>query len=189
MGLKEEEREKIQINIYLNEYQACHRNRDNYASIRWSVGSIFIAGSLTLVGLSFPLIQKAELLALMVISFLLMVVWFLYNQKLTKYTLLSIFRMHEIEQELRNMGYKIRLHKSIFKPPEIRGTHINFILCSTVILAWYFRFILYLLNQLVWNWMSFGIGTFITLAFLAYLKNWIERSSLNIGDRIQEVLT
>ena len=47
------EKEKKKIDVLLAEYQACHRNRDHYDSVRWTIGSIFIATSLTLFGISF----------------------------------------------------------------------------------------------------------------------------------------
>jgi hypothetical protein len=42
-----------EVDILLAEYQAAHMNRDHYDSVRWTMGSIFIVGSLTLFGISF----------------------------------------------------------------------------------------------------------------------------------------
>jgi len=41
------------ISILLNEYQACHRQRNHYASIRWTIGSLFLAASFVLYATSF----------------------------------------------------------------------------------------------------------------------------------------
>ena len=47
------EMEKERIDVLLAEYQASHRNRNHYDSVRWTIGSILMAASLTLFGISF----------------------------------------------------------------------------------------------------------------------------------------
>jgi hypothetical protein len=44
-----------EVDVLIGEYQACHRNRNHYDSVGWTIGSIFIAVSLALIGFSFTL--------------------------------------------------------------------------------------------------------------------------------------
>jgi hypothetical protein len=41
------------IDVLLEEYQACQNTRNHYDNIRWTIGSIFIAISLAIFGISF----------------------------------------------------------------------------------------------------------------------------------------
>lgn len=122
---KDENREfrSNKIQVLLNEYQACHRNRNHYGSVRWTRGSILIATSLGLLGFSFWSevkgdIWKINFMALF--SILLFLLWYLYNQYVNPFIMLSILRMHEIELALYKMGFNIKLHKSIYKETKDR---------------------------------------------------------------------
>ena len=106
---------KIQVNILLNEYQACHRNRNHYDSVRWTIGSIFIGASLALFGLSLTMHIVVVLLAF-VFSIGLVIIWYLYSSHVNPYIMRAMVRMHEIEKKLRDLNFEIKLHKSILDP-------------------------------------------------------------------------
>jgi glucose uptake protein GlcU len=50
-----------EVDVSIGEYQACHRNRNHYDSVEWTIGSIFIAVSLALIGFSFTLEFSREI--------------------------------------------------------------------------------------------------------------------------------
>ena len=146
MKINEKDRSRAQdrIEILLNEYRACHMNRDNYTRIRWSVGSIFLAASIALIGISISQgekIRDIEIISLMIISVFLFLVWHIYNNRiLSIYTMMSIRRMHQIERQLRIM----RLHRDIYafqkKNTKWKGQYIVLLFWGTLYFSWIFRF-------------------------------------------------
>lgn len=143
---------KLLVEALLAEYQACHMNRDHYDSVRWTIGSIFIAASLTLFGISFlePIVHNRPAVVVMAaFSLFLFAVWYAYNQHVNPYVKTSLRRLREIESELKNMGLVSqgvsipRLHTLIRKAaPEGRGIWIVRALAAMLILAWVLRFAL-----------------------------------------------
>ncbi len=92
-----------ELDILLAEYQAAHVNRDHYDSIRWIIGSIFIAASFTVLGISFvePATRTPRHgLLLLIVSGGIFLVWLLYNWQIEPYNKLSIYRLQTIEKEL-----------------------------------------------------------------------------------------
>jgi len=173
------EEEKIQIDIYLNEYQACHRNRNHYDSVRWSIGSIFIAASFTVFGFSLGQNDISVAFSLILLSLFSFFTWYVYFQHVNPFVMASIVRMQEIEKELRNMGYKINLHNSIRNlKRELRGIWITFCLLLFMSFAWIYK-ILLLFN--IFNFIYFFIFIIIS-GFIIYIfhfrifkcKNWVE---------------
>jgi hypothetical protein len=53
-------RENKEIDVFLNEYQAPHHNRNHYDSLHWTIGSIFKAASFALFDFSFREIGKDD---------------------------------------------------------------------------------------------------------------------------------
>ncbi len=137
--------EDRRIDVLLNEYQAGHRNRNHYDSVRWTVGSILIATSFALLGLSFQEKIYEEFWAVNFMAFFsiwLFLLWYIYNQYVNPYIMGSILRMHEIEQELRDGNFDIRLHKSIFKETSqrrLKATYITSFEFGLVFVAWILR--------------------------------------------------
>lgn len=143
------DREKAEIDILLAEYQACHTNRNHYDNLRWTIGSIFIASSLALFGISFMNEVRLPIEVIMMASFslLLIVIWYGYNQHVNPYVLASIKRLHEIELELYKMCFDMKLHKSVWEREKKelikpRGAWITYFLFLIVLGAWFLRLIL-----------------------------------------------
>ena len=132
-----------QIDIWLTEYRACHLNRNHYENVRWIMGSIFIVTSITLLGISFwkEIINNiSEVSLLAIFSLSLMSIWMLYTLYLRLFIRESLCRMREIEKELRNIGYDIKLHTSIHAHrPCGRARWITCSLFIIVFIAWLFR--------------------------------------------------
>ncbi|MEM3448093.1 MAG: hypothetical protein QXP38_04320 [Nitrososphaerota archaeon] len=120
------------ISVLLAEYQAAHMNRDHYDSMRWTIGSIFIASSLTLLGISFlePVAHyHLQVLAITSFSCALFFVWLAYSQHVEPWVKASLKRLYEIEEELKVLGFDMRLHHSIREKRQIRGRWIrNFLI-------------------------------------------------------------
>ena len=78
-----------------------------------------------------------------VFSILLFMSWYLYNQYVNPYVMISILRTHEIEQELRNY-YDIKLHKSIYEGTldRFRAIYITAFEFILVFVAWIVRNVL-----------------------------------------------
>lgn len=182
----------IYIHILLNEYQACHRQRNHYASIRWTIGSLFLAASIVLYATSFEadlIDKKCEVLILGLFSFALIIIWYLYNQHVNPWVLASIVRSHQIEQELRNMGGNIQLHKFTHDmEPEmsrikLRGIYITLSFLVIVIVSWFFRFYLLFKNLFV--------PLAVTCVIVLYIVYWIHTKKFNIynlGEEVEKIL-
>jgi len=83
-------------------------NRDHYDSVRWTIGSIFIVGSLTLFGISFvePVVRMPLQVALLAgVSVILFGVFAAYHLHVEPYVKMSIRRLQMIEKELQTQGY------------------------------------------------------------------------------------
>ncbi len=191
MPLNKEELEKKKIDVLLAEYQACHRNRNHYDSVCWTIGSIFIAISLTLFGISF--IEEVrngfwEVLLIGVLSVLLMLIWYAYSQHVNMYVLESILRLHEIEHELRGMGFNIKLHEAIYKRAQhqVRGAWITFILLAVVLGAWFLR-MSFLSKEFCWKIVPVILCAIALLVF--YIIHWYSRwgSRKDVRDDIASV--
>lgn len=156
--MKSDEKQNKKIESLLTEYRACHLNRSHYSSVRWSIGSIFIVGSLTLIGFSLTItkiLTLEELIGMAIVSLLSTLVWYIYNRIITQYVLLSIKRMHQIEQKLQKKNFDIRLHTSIYeftKNNTLKGRHVAILYWGVVYGAWLIRFLLYILHNFGWNW-------------------------------------
>ena len=174
------------IEVLLSEYHACHRTRDAYAKIRWSVGSIILATSLGLVGISFSFEKFSILIGMAISSLAFLLIWILYNQNISIYTMASIFRMHEIEVELRKQ-FDVKLHKSIHETPKRRGLHTTILFYGTVFLAWGIRFIIFgLTAQSLWYFYPISIILiFIPLIVVIW---WLKRSFPNYVLMINNLL-
>jgi hypothetical protein len=94
------------IDALLAEYNACHKTRDHYELIQWSIGSIFIASALLLLGVSFqiPKVDANGVVFMGVVSMVLVTVWFAYHQHVDPYVQDSIDQALRIEQYLHTYG-------------------------------------------------------------------------------------
>lgn len=137
------DREKKKIDALLVEYQACHRNRNHYDSVRWTIGSIFIATSLALFGISFLKEVRERFIEVILIttfSLLLMIIWYAYSAHVNPYVMASTLRFHEIELELEKWDFDVTLHYSVWKIKQmIRGVWITYFLFLVVLSAWFLR--------------------------------------------------
>lgn len=188
--------EKLQIDIFLNEYQACHQTRNHYDSVRWTIGSIFIGASLALFGLSLDKPLVAVLLAFF-FSFFLIIVWYLYAHHVNPYVMASIIRSHEIEKALRNMKFRIELHNSIHRTDDeilnLKGTIITFALFSLVIVIWFFRIALSVYDFfkgfnrhfLFWACILILVYALFLIVFWGLHEKF---NPINLGERIKEIL-
>jgi hypothetical protein len=156
----------LRVQVLLDEYQACHSNRNHYDIVRWAIGSIFIGTSLTIFGLTL-----AKHIAVVFIAFcfslILIIFWYLYSQHVNPYVMRSIVRMHNIESMLRS-DYHIELHNSILHPfPKeysIGGTRITFWLFCSVIGMWFVS-----LTLSLYRFLNNNInGTFLFLASILF---------------------
>jgi hypothetical protein len=136
------DREKLQIEILLQEYASSHDTRNHYDNVQWIIGSIFIGASLTLFGLSLNT-GLVEVILSFLFSLSSILIWFLYTSHVNNYITASIIRCHEIEDYLRKeYAFEIKLHKSIWKMeyfPKIRGITITFSLISLITFFWLLR--------------------------------------------------
>jgi hypothetical protein len=157
-----------QIDILLNEYQSCHRNRNHYDSVRWTIGSIFIVASLTLFGLS---LDKPIVIVILAyyFSWSLIMIWYFYSQHVNPYIMRSMIRMHEIEKKLRDWDFEINLHKSILAPEPkegftVKGTYHSLSILILVTIMWFFNISISIYRNLNW---AFPYGIAIsTIIFL-----------------------
>jgi hypothetical protein len=189
-----------EVEIALAEYQACSDTRNHYDNIRWTIGSVFVAFSLALFGLSFSDSLGDQLVAATVFMFLfslsLIVVWYLYFQHVNPYVLFAVVRAHEIEKYLSKYPNGPKLNKKIWeeekKITHIRGVTITLWLFVSTVLLWMLRIMgavyIYFKNFtsdcLVW-FMIIGIifGLIIFLFFLAHKM----LNSIKINEKIEEV--
>lgn len=145
--------EKKRVDVLLAEYRACYKNRDHYESVKWTIGAIFIAASLTLFGISFIKEVKGNLLevgSLAFFSIALSVIWYCYNRYVGLYISESFERMWKIEEELQEIGFKApKLHTSIEdkRPSEgAKGRWGRRSIILTVSVAWTIRILLLLVQ-------------------------------------------
>jgi len=129
------DKEKKHVDVLLHEYRACHMNRDHYESVKWMIGSIFIAAIFTLLGLSF--VEKIryspiEVAFLVTLSFLLMIIWLFVNEHVRWYVKASLERSYEIEETLRASSFDIGLHKTIRKRSQTSGRWVDIFLMVVV---------------------------------------------------------
>ena len=186
--------EKMQINILLNEYQACHRNRNHYDSVRWTIGSLFIGASLTLFGIS--IVKEVETFGVIIACFFslgLIMIWYLYSQHVNPYILASIIRARDIEKEFNEQTYKIELHTLIksLDPPiifNVKGTKITFSLVLLILGMWFLRML-----SLVYSLNRYGeISAIFAIPIISFLLIvfWIYHNKFNqdIEKKIEDQL-
>jgi hypothetical protein len=97
------------IRALLVEYDACYKTRDHYETVQWTIGSIFIAGSLILLGASFQIrietiTDRLGVLYISVVALVLFMIWFAYFEHVQPMINDSIKRAKEIEDWL-NYSY------------------------------------------------------------------------------------
>jgi len=150
--LGNDEKLKLRVQALLSEYHACHLNRNHFDTLRWTIGSIFIAASLALLSISFLQDVKdspqGEVEWLALFSLLLMVVWFVYHRYTNRFVVLSLQRMWNIEESLRNLdvGLDTELHTFIKKKTRKGlGRLTTWLFFMTIFGAWLAR--IYLLHR------------------------------------------
>lgn len=103
-----------QIDALLSEYEACHRNRNHYDSLRWTVGSILLVASLTLLGASFTKEVAAsspvEMWFIALFSLAVLIGWYIYFTAIGLNIYTTFVRFLQIELELLKKGINISLH-------------------------------------------------------------------------------
>lgn len=173
MSLRDEEKKRI--DILVGEYQACHSNRNHYDSVRWTIGAIFIAASLTLFGISFVEEVRSNFIHVNLIGFFSlawMLVWYVLFVHVNPYIMVSIIRCHKIELELYEMGFNVRLHRSVAKTQErassviyrrFWGKDIAYHIFAIILYSWTIRVIL--------SWMDNVqvVGTYGAIPFIIFL--------------------
>lgn len=130
----------------MTEYQACNDTRNHYDNICWVIGSIFIATAFLIFGASFtaevmPSLKYNLLLAFTSITVLS--IWYVFAQHIYPFVWLAVVRCHQIEQNLRTLGYNVKLQKSIFDyKQKLKGNYIVFGILVLIDVAWLARIIL-----------------------------------------------
>ena len=188
------------VEIALAEYEACSDTRNHYDNIRWTIGSIFIAVSLGLFGLSFT-DSLSNQLAAVVFTFLfslsLILVWYLYFQHVNPYVVTAILRAHKIEKFLsKKYPDGPRLNKEIWETEKIvkhiKGVTITLWLFASTVILWMSRigWAVYLyfgsLTSDCYNWF-FYLGIMSVIILFVF---WIVHRLLNpidIGKEIEEI--
>ncbi|MCW4042998.1 MAG: hypothetical protein NWE90_04655 [Candidatus Bathyarchaeota archaeon] len=130
------------IDTLLTEYQACHMNRNHYDSLSWTICSIFTSASLALLGISFlnPVVNNPlDVILIASFSILIFVIYMAYERHARPWIKASLDRCHEIEEELRRLGFHTTLHTNIRGIEQIRGIWILRSLVMIVLFAWIFR--------------------------------------------------
>ena len=162
--------DKTKVEVLLAEYRACHMNRNNYDSVVWTIGSIFIAASFTLLGISFVQEIRIEEVALLAgFSLASILIWTCYKEHVGWFIKRSLDRMEEIEKELRNLGFGIKLHSSIRAKKQIRGVWNAILLTVTVFAAWIFRILLF------YDWFVTALSEHLVTLFFG-LITWVALS-------------
>jgi len=96
--------------------------------MRWTIGSIFIAASLTLLGISLlesVALHPLQVLVMTSLSLALFFIWLAYSEHVEPWVKASLKRFYEIEEELRGLGFNMRLHHSIREKKQIGGRFIR----------------------------------------------------------------
>jgi hypothetical protein len=144
---------EMKVDVLVAEYQAAHINRNHYEGIRWTIASILMAASFTLMGISF--IQEIkdstiEVVLLACVSLALMMVWFAIHTYVSPFVRLSLERLWEIEKELQSLGFDApKLHTTIRKETEFqkgRGLMIRYGFVILAYFAWLFRILILVLT-------------------------------------------
>ena len=167
---------KTNVEVLLAEYHACHLNRNHYNSVKWTIGSILIAASFTLLGISFVQEVRHEEVALLAcFSLASILIWNCYNEHVRWFIKRSIERMWSIERELKRLGFSINLHTSIKTKKQISARWTSILLTITMFAAWIFRILI------VYDWfvkalsehsiaLCFGLSTLGVLSyFILYI--------------------
>lgn len=136
-------------------------NRFHYEGIYWTMGTILVATSLALFGISFLKdlagtgeFERVALMALF--SLFLFVVWLGYGRHVDPWIRASQSRCREIEEVLSQNRFGLRetpkLQSSIWKEDErtkpLRGKWITISLMSALLLAWFLRIALISAQQI-----------------------------------------
>ena len=148
-------------------------NRDHYESVLWTMGTVFVATSLALFGISFLKdvvgTGKFERVALMALfSLFLFAVWLAYVQHVGPWIRTSLNRCREIEELLSQFKFGLRetpkFQTSIWKESQKqrRGIWITSSLLSALLLAWFLQIALF-------NICTQQISTLIGLLFILLL--------------------
>jgi hypothetical protein len=138
------------INALLEEYDACYQTRDHYLTLQWTIGSIFIAAALILLGASFQVNtqttpNKVGVLFVSLMALFLFLIWFAYFQHVQPMIDESIKRAREIEDWLNYHYYRapvILLQSYLSRHRKGRGKIITACLLILVLLAVVVRVIL-----------------------------------------------
>lgn len=152
-------------------------NRDHYESVLWTMGTIFIAASVTLFGLSYYQSPKPEEVLLMgIFSVVLFLVWLTYVRHVQPYIDISLSRLPEIERTLQGLGYLDipRLHTEIRARTGVRreGKYITGWLFFLVFFAWAARILL--LMSFIWAqviaWILVGVIVSVTVILFLLVR-------------------
>ena len=142
------------IDVLLKEYEIAQDNRNHYENGRWLLGTIFIAASLTLFGVSFLKDVTRDTTGLPVIvmtifSTALLLIWKVHWDRVQPYVYASFHRLHEIEKELQYLGFKDipRLHTEIARETrrtcrEGKGQWVTWWMLTTILCVWFLRFLM-----------------------------------------------
>jgi hypothetical protein len=190
-----DDKEKKHIDVLLNEYQACHSIQNHYDNIRWTIGSIFIATSLALFGISFWEVVRIDFWEVTLIagfSIALILIWYAYNQHVNPYVMGSIKRCHEIELKLFQMGFNVTLHKSIVEGRQIlKGINITYFLFLTVFSAWIIRIIISWKNNID-EIGAYGLIPIIVFGVIAIIVIGLHYKRFNItnwGEEYRSIIS
>ena len=81
---------KKKIDVLLNEYQACYRDRNHFDGLIWTIGGVFAALSLASVSASFLqgiAMKPLEVNVMAIFSIALMLLWYFHIRYLTPYVM------------------------------------------------------------------------------------------------------
>ncbi|MDH5449579.1 MAG: hypothetical protein OEX77_01580 [Candidatus Bathyarchaeota archaeon] len=142
---------EMKVDILLAEYQAAHINRNHYDSVAFTVASILVATSFTLYGISFLGEVRNDFVEvgfLACVSFALMLIWYAYHVYVDPFVRLSIKRLWEIEENLRQLGFDApKLHTMIVQETtKGRGRRIVRLILMLAYFAWLFRILVLVLT-------------------------------------------
>jgi len=142
MGATDEKK----IDILLQEYQQTLSNRNHYHSIRWTMGTVFIAATFSLFGVSFLkelLDQPEKVVTMGVFSLLVLAVWVAFSIHGQTYVNACHIRLNQIEKQIQGLAGTDfpKLHHEIGKAMKEKrsGTTITVIMLDTVVTAWLVR--------------------------------------------------
>jgi len=201
-GSNPTKKESLQIDVLLNEYQACHRNRNHYDGVRWTIGSIFIGASLTLFGISLAKeINALGVIIAYLFSLGLILLWYFFSQHVSPYIISSYVRAQDIEDDLRKLKYDIELHTLIHSlDPKnkdktknqvfnVKGTKITYSLVLLVLTLWSLRALLsvWCLNNFA-EIVIFAFTIVFSLSVFAVFHMYHKKFNDKLEDRIRQQL-